>query len=103
MSEDRRQFEREFSRRAIAFLDSGKQSHELQIIDESDGGLGCFTGLRIHLNSGDIVTVRIEGDPPRQAVVRYLMDHPRGGMHVGLQWGDVDPSLEVPSTHAHHA
>lgn len=86
---NRRIHEREFPRRTSVQLFLGNAWREFQVLDESDGGLGIFSGTCDELERGRIVTVQCETRGSRQAEVRYLAPHPRGGFHVGIMWTDA--------------
>lgn len=83
---DRRTAERAFPRRRTAALEVQGERFELQLLDESEGGLGLYCGSRLELANGDIVFVHVDGQNPRSAEVRYVRPLSNGGFHVGLQW-----------------
>ena len=96
MTSDRRQFEREFSPRRSAVIEKNGATYSFQILDESGGGLGCYGGTEPPFVAGEIIPVMVEGSPLRNAVVRYVAPHARGGFHIGLQWQEIDATVILP-------
>ncbi len=83
---DRRTSEREFPRRTSVRLLLSGTWREFQVLDESEGGLGIFSGSTDELQKGSIVDAYCEFAGQRRAAIRYIAPHPRGGFHVGLMW-----------------
>lgn len=83
---NRRVFEREFPRRRTATIEAERFQLEVQMLDESDGGVGVYSSQRVELVAGLFVSVYIDGQPARTAEVRYVHPHSHGGFHIGLKW-----------------
>jgi hypothetical protein len=84
--DERRQFERAFPRRTTARVEINGLLHDFQILDESDGGIGLYSGMGEQFLQDSVVLVTVATDEARQAIVRYISHHPNGGYQVGLQW-----------------
>jgi hypothetical protein len=88
---NRRSSEREFPRRTSVRIWIDPLWREFQVLDESEGGLGIFSGTEEGLVRGEFVRVICEITGPREAEIRYVAPHPNGGFSVGLKWSsDAD-------------
>lgn len=86
--DERRHFDRVFPRRTSLTVGVDGKHLELQILNESDGGVGLFSASDGVLSVGSKVEVRQGAEHSRQAVVRYIHPHPNGGYQIGLMWAD---------------
>lgn len=86
LESDRRTAERAFPRRRTAGLEVNGERYDLQLLDESDGGLGVYCGTQLGLTNRSTVLVHVDGQEPRRAEVRYVRPHSHGGYHIGLMW-----------------
>lgn len=93
MGSERRHHERGFPRRLAATVVTASETRELRLMDVSDGGLGFFCPAVGSLEVGGEISVSMDYDPPRDAVIRYIAPHPQGGFHVGVEWKAQESKL----------
>ncbi|MFO0946825.1 MAG: PilZ domain-containing protein [Planctomycetota bacterium] len=83
---ERRHHERVFPNRLVATVLTASEKRELRLMDVSEGGLGFFCSAIGSLEVGGQISVIMEAEAPREAIVRYITPHPHGGFHVGVEW-----------------
>lgn len=86
---DRRRSARVFASRRLALLRSQHLCEQVQLLDESDKGVGLFLRSVEQLDVGSSVDITIPTESIQPGRVRYILPAKLGGYRVGIEWTEA--------------